>query len=103
LIESGKYRNVVKVENFNLCGFFRGKTKTNAMMRLTMTAWKTVVPDLVHECPYSGEASGLFRMPRQLAVMIPSGSYRVKLSVNVLGNDQKQQTVFKFLVEEEVS
>jgi hypothetical protein len=93
----------VKVENLDFCGYFQGKTKTNVMMRLTLNAWKTVIPDLVHECPYFGEATGSFRMPRQLAIMFPSGIHRTKFSFSIPGDDQKQQTVFRFFLDDEVS
>ncbi|CAO1364310.1 unnamed protein product [Diamesa hyperborea] len=72
------YRSVVETPVFEYCGIMAG-ISSNIIMNMTMTVLKESVPDLFHECPYSGRltAYNMTMKVDKLFSIFPSGDYRV--------------------------
>lgn len=80
-MSEGKFRTLAKIDDLDWCGFFNGKSKINAMIKIFLMLLQNSAPQLIKSCPYDGKVSSNLTFSRQLLLVFPDGRFLVKASL----------------------
>lgn len=73
-----KYQQMFKSSQINWCSLMGGKLSLNSYIKMFVSIFKKVLPQICHDCPYHGIHSGEnISLPWQFVSFHPPGAFRL--------------------------
>jgi len=91
------YRQVFKTIRVDWCSLISDGKKANGLFRVLIEMSKNQVPEITHQCPYSGAIRLInFKFPKLIMTLLTVGIIRYDLKIVF---DKKCTTLYRILIE----